>query len=265
MKHYDHHEEVYQAEKEMERAERAQRLSEMAADDENHAGQYELQEFDSLTADKKLEGELVVRSNKYLSREDEAIELAQINVREASETQLIFRKMPFAIWFAGFLICLMGLYLIYHLALGHYGVLFHGFREQHWWQYALAIGLLIFGLVFMFAGKIESVVFNKQVGIMSMVTTNIFCNKTSTDWALDQIKNLKVYKRGHDGVQVMTIRYEVQINFNGLPSHTILTTNNKEKAIRQLVKIKDFLGLPLNRADLKVKDESTSKFGRRKV
>jgi len=95
---------------------------------------------------------------------------------------------------------------------------------------------------------------------MSKVRTNIFCNKTSTDWALDEIKSLKVYKRGHDGVQVMTIRYEVQINFNHLPSHTILQTNDKDKAIRQLVKIKDFLGMPLNKADIKVKDESTSKY-----
>ena len=70
-----------------------------------------------------------MKNNKYLSKEDEAIDLAQINVREASDTQLIFRKLPFAIWIFGSLICLMGLYLIYHLALGHYGVLFKGFRE----------------------------------------------------------------------------------------------------------------------------------------
>ena len=130
MNHYDHHDEIYQAKKEMERAEQEQRMSEMA-DDENTGARYEqeLQEFDSLNMDKKQEGELIMKNNKYMSKEDEAIDLAQINVREASDTQLIFRKLPFAIWIFGFLICLMGLYLIYHLALGHYGVLFKGFRE----------------------------------------------------------------------------------------------------------------------------------------
>jgi hypothetical protein len=37
------------------------------------------------------------------------------------------------IWFAGSIIILAGVYLIYHLALGHYGVLFQGYREGHWW------------------------------------------------------------------------------------------------------------------------------------
>jgi|TARA_B110000285_G_C14793003_1_gene453899 hypothetical protein len=47
--------------------------------------------------------------------------------------KLIFRRIPFAIWFAGFVIEVGGLYLIYHLALGHLGVLFKGYREGHWW------------------------------------------------------------------------------------------------------------------------------------
>ena len=65
------------------------------------------------------------------------------------------------IWFAGSCIILAGVYLIYHLALGHYGVLFEGYREGHWWQYLVAVLMIIFGVVFMYAGKIEQVILDK--------------------------------------------------------------------------------------------------------
>ena len=60
-------------------------------------------------------------------------ELAQINIRESTDSRLSFRKIPFVIWTLGTFVCITALYLIYHLALGHYGVLFEGYREGHWW------------------------------------------------------------------------------------------------------------------------------------
>ena len=71
---------------------------------------------------------------------------------------------------------------------------------------------------------------------------------------------MRVFKRGHDGIQVMTIHYEVQVDFSVLPSQTILKTQSKDKAIRQLAKIKDFLDMPMHRTDLKYIDESTSRY-----
>jgi len=120
---------------------------------------------------------LVVRNNKYLSKEDEAVDMASINVREASDRVLIFRNIPFAVWVFGFMIQLSGLYLIYHLALGHFGVLFNGYREGHWWQYLISVFLVLFGIFFMSAGKVESVIFDKNIGTMSKVNTSIFCTK----------------------------------------------------------------------------------------
>ena len=73
--------------------------------------------------------------------------------------------------------------------------------------------------------------------------------------------NVRVFKRGHDGVQVMTIQYEVQLDFHGgMPSHTIIKSATKDKAIAQMAKIKVFLGIPIHRNDLKYIDESTSKY-----
>ena len=93
--------------------------------------------------------------------------------------------MPILIWFSGFIIVICSLYLIYHLALGKFGVLFDGYREGHWWQYMIAIGILGFGVVFMYAGKIDSLILDKQRGTMQMEKTTIFCKSQSTEWALD--------------------------------------------------------------------------------
>ena len=137
-------------------------------------------------------------------------------------------------------------------------------REGYWWQYLVAVLILIFGIVFMNAGKVDQVILDKQIGIMSKVKTSIFCQKETTDWALDQIKNVRVFKRGHDGIQVMTIHYEVQMDFSIAASQTILKSTSKDKAIGQMVKIKDFLGMAVNKRDLKYIDESTSKYDQRR-
>jgi hypothetical protein len=99
---------------------------------------------------------------------------------------------------------------------------------------------------------------------MSKVKTSIFCQRNQSDWAIDQIRNIRVFKRGHDGIQVMTIHYEVQVDFSDIPSHVILKTQQKDKAIKQLARLKEFIGLPINRTDLKFIDESTSKYKNKK-
>ena len=132
--------------------------------------------------------------------EEDPISLGQINVRELTDNRLLFRKIPYVIWSAGIFVLISGFYLIYHLALGHLGVLFKGYRQGHWWQYLIAIAIIFFGLIFMYAGKVESLIFDREIGIMSQVKTSIICKKKQRDWALDQIKNIRVFKRGHDGV-----------------------------------------------------------------
>jgi hypothetical protein len=96
----------------------------------------EIGDFDDIRRNKQnlpgYTGELVL-NKKYESKDDEAQDLASINCKEASDTRIIFKRLPCMIWFAGTVIILAGTYLIYHLALGHYGVLFEGYREGHWW------------------------------------------------------------------------------------------------------------------------------------
>ena len=121
----------------------------------------------------------------------------------------------------------------------------------------------MFGIIVLHAGKVEQIIFDKQIGIVTKNRISIFCKKKTVEWTIDQITNVRVFKRGHDSIQVMTIHYEVQIDFADIPSHTIIQSLNYEKAVKQMAQIKEFLGLALNRNDLKYIDESTARYGRR--
>lgn len=99
-------------------------------------------------------------------------------------------------WISGTVIIVVALYLLYHLALGQFGVLFEGYRDGHWWQYFIAVLLLVLGLVFLYAGKVESIVFSKDDATVAKVKTSIICTRQVTEWALDQIVNVRVFKRG---------------------------------------------------------------------
>jgi len=118
------------------------------------------EEFDDIT--RQLRNKTNFNGGRYRIREaKDTGELAQINVRESSENRLSFRKIPVVIWLSGTIVIITALYLIYHLALGHYGVLFKGYREGHWWQYFISFAMLLFGIVVLYAGKVESVIFDK--------------------------------------------------------------------------------------------------------
>jgi hypothetical protein len=137
-------------------------------------------------------------------------ELARVGVREFTEERLTFRKIPWIVWLAGTIINIISLYLIYHLALGHMGgVLFKGYQEGHWWQYLLSFILLGLGIAFICAGKVETIIFSKEDGIVTFSKTNCICQSEATEWSIDQIANVRVFKRGHESIQIMTIHYEV--------------------------------------------------------
>ena len=226
---YDHHAEILAERKDAEMQERAAELNALGYSETDPTGIQQIEEgeeFDDIT--RQLRNKTNFNGGRYRIREaKDTGELAQINVRESSENRLSFRKIPVVIWLSGTIVIITALYLIYHLALGHYGVLFKGYREGHWWQYFISFAMLLFGIVVLYAGKVESVIFDKQTGIVGKIKTSIFCTKKRLDWELDQIQNVRVYKRGHDGIQVMTIHFDIQLEFHDIPSTTILRTKDE--------------------------------------
>jgi len=56
-----------------------------------------------------------------------------INVSSKNKSCIVFRRYPCTLWLAGGFIIGCGMYLIYHLSLGHHGTIFKGYREGYWW------------------------------------------------------------------------------------------------------------------------------------
>jgi len=145
-----------------------------------------------------------------------------INLREAGPGRLVFRRMPFRMWIVGGVIVLLGLYLIYHLALGTWGVLFKGYQEGHWWQYLIALIIIMLGFSFICAGKVESVVLDKHRNVLELQKTNPICLTKRRGHSLSQVHNIRAFKKGHDGVNFYTLHYIIQAEFRASPPVRIL-------------------------------------------
>ena len=76
--------------------------------------------------------------------------------------RLVFREWPYAIWISGTIILILSLYLLYHLLFASGGSGFLNAQGEVW-QYLVAIAILMMGVLFLFAGTIEKVIFDKEV------------------------------------------------------------------------------------------------------
>ena len=106
--------------------------------------------------------------------DNDIIDLNDINLQENTQRRITFRKIPFALWIVGGIILILSLYLFYHLTLGFLGTIFKGYREGHWWQYLVVVALFGLSFLFIYAGKVETVMFDKDENEFSRHKTNIF-------------------------------------------------------------------------------------------
>jgi hypothetical protein len=89
---------------------------------------------------------------------------------------------------------------------------------------ASLIGLA--GITLMYHSIIESVILDKKNGTISKGKISIFCQERKSEWAIAQIKNIRVFKRGHDGIQFRNLHYEVQFDFADVPNKVMMKTMN---------------------------------------
>lgn len=113
---------------------------------------------------------------------DEEFANEAINLKSQSEEQLVFRKYPWSVWLAGLLFLCCSGYLAYHLTVGRYtGVLIKQLDDKKskgqnmWWQYLLAVVIAILGFCFIYAGKIDTVLIDRQTGLLEVRRTSIIC------------------------------------------------------------------------------------------
>ena len=177
------------------------------------------------------------------SVEDEVIDVQDINLQDNTKKRIVFRKFPVALWLVGILIAILGLYCLYHVALGFLGVPFEGFSEGHWWQWLIVAALFVLSFVFLFAGRIESVIFDKDANEFTRVKFNIFCVKTSKTLKISDISDIRVEKRGFETVHSSTKHFKIIIDFRNKQSVTLLESKKEEKVITQVLFIKRFIGM----------------------
>lgn len=96
----------------------------------------------------------------------------------------------------------------------------------------------VLSFVFFSAGKVESIVFDKQVQELQFWKTSLFCIKSVDRYSMDDIIDVKAYKRGHSGINVYTLHYKVMAIFKqpNTEALTIIETAIEEKCIKQVSK-----------------------------
>jgi len=79
--------------------------------------------------------------------------------------KLKYFKVPWTLWGIGVFFIFFGLFLWYHLLLAHWGgALLKSFKERHWWQYLLSAFVTCVGASFFVAGKVRTLLIDKNAG-----------------------------------------------------------------------------------------------------
>ena len=105
---------------------------------------------------------------------------------------------------------------------------------RHWWQYVVALGIFILGFIFIYAGKIESVIIDKDRSLLEVSKTSIFCAQKKQVDDLHHVHNIRGIKKGHEGVNFYTIHYVIYAEFRNKPPIKIMDSQNRRKIIKQV-------------------------------
>ncbi|CDW82308.1 UNKNOWN [Stylonychia lemnae] len=175
-----------------------------------------------------------VNNQVIIRQEEDMVDLNHINLRERTNNRIIFRKVPYHIWFVGALIFIASIYLVYTLALGYFGVLNRGPKQGFWWQYLVVVLMFLLSFTFLFAGKIESIIFDRQKQELQLWKTSLFCLRNVKKYSMHDIVDVKGYKKGHSGINVYTLHYKIMIEFRNIPAIKLTETGIENKCIKQV-------------------------------
>ena len=77
----------------------------------------------------------------------------------------------------------------------------------------MALIIFVLGFTFMYGGKVESVVIDKRLNLLELLSTSIFCCTKRSVYSLKDLTNVRAVKKGHDGVNFYTLHYTIQAEF----------------------------------------------------
>jgi hypothetical protein len=94
--------------------------------------------------------------------------------------------------------------------------------------------MVILSISFIYAGKIESVIFDKQKQLISLCNTSVICRKEERNFKMQDISDVKAYKKGHNGVNVYTLHFKIMIEFRNMAPLKVWETQSGTKAKKQV-------------------------------
>ena len=81
---------------------------------------------------------------------------------------------------------------------------------------------MILGFIFIHAGKIESVIIDKDRSLLEVSKTSIFCVSKKEVDDLHNVHNIRGIKKGHEGINFYTIHYVIYAEFRNKPPIKIM-------------------------------------------
>ena len=117
--------------------------------------------------------------------------------------------------------------------------------------------ICILGIVFLYGGKVESVVIDKEKRFLELHKRSIICLNRKRVFDLSRVSNIRAVKKGHDGVNFYTLHYVIQAEFRNEAPIKILESTKREKIVQQTLLIRNFLGMFTSESQLNIYDIST--------
>jgi hypothetical protein len=118
--------------------------------------------------------------------------------------------MPWGNWFLGFIWVLGTLWVVYEIAED----LFEFKDHKQLYQWSILLLCVILGFIFLYKGRIRSIIFDKNSGTLTIKKRNIFCdNRSITTYHLKDITDVRAVQRGYKINSIDTEMYYVIIEF----------------------------------------------------
>ena len=155
---------------------------------------------------KRRKSEEIVELLK-VSRQDE---IEDGDVWENNKVKLRFRKFPWVFWIMGLIWILCSSFLIYALIEDLKIFKSHKiFKEYAGLAFCMSMGIL-----FLYKGKIRTIVLDKQEGTFTVKKRNIFCDKRSIyTYRLRDITDVRAVHRGYKSGGIDTETYKIIVEF----------------------------------------------------
>ncbi len=95
----------------------------------------------------------------------------------------------------------------------------------------VAIAIMLLGFVFLWGGKIESVVVDKERCLLELHKRSIICLNSKKVYDLSKVSNIRCVKKGHDGVNFYSLHYVIQAEFRNQAPIKILESAKRDKIV----------------------------------